>query len=1039
MAKNKMTIVSNYTDELPEDIEEIASEQDTIGGEELEHYIEEIADTVRIGLDQSIAILTPWFFNNMPRIYYATTPRAEKVRHLSAIITGHVFETKQTVELWDRNRTKVTYIGPGGDQKILVEMAEKIKETPLKMGALYFSRDKLLFLSTFFCSEYKELDTSNERIIDKIARARASMEKAYPDEKQQISHYLHKLDNDFVIYATTARIEITYRIVRNMLHHEGAQTIIEPFENAPQARLSLGISNLPPSEVLEQILNLVHRYGFNIVRCFVIQFSEGYDKPISVFHFIITDKDGNKVDEKSLSLIKLNKALRTLSWLDMDEYTELTKDPHYMSVNGVNFFRSIATWVHVLLGKENPYYYSEYKIRSTFFEEINLTKDILELFRIKFDPLREAERKNDMYDTLKGRLIDRIDQIIDEVQRKIFRECINFTDNILRTNYYLSTKTGLAFRLSPNILDSTYYPQKPFGIYFIVGRDYRFFHVRWKDISRGGLRVVMPRSQSDHQYAMAGLFDEVYGLSHAQQLKNKDIPEGGSKGVILITPGSNRDQAVHGSINALLDLLVPDDEYHEKTSMSKISYYEKDEIIYLGPDENMTNELITWVPNQAMRRGYPYASAFMSSKPADGINHKEFGVTSEGVHVFVNNMLKYLNINPQKQEFSVKITGGPDGDVAGNLMKILYREYKENARIVCISDGFGAAYDPNGLHWDELLRLFHEGKSIVEFDHSLLSGSEGFVIPADSKEHIRMRNEVFMKKYADIFVPAGGRPYTVNDKNWDMFLDEDQRPTMRGVIEGANIFFTPDAREKLQENGVLMLKDSSANKTGVICSSYEIIASLLLSREEFIAIKKTYVAQVIEILRDKADKEAKLLFSEFGYHGGKYTLVDLSMRISKEMNEITDLLLDELSSDKSSQTSIPGELFAEIIYKHCPPILVEKYKDRILQILPHAHQVAIVSASIASSIVYNEGLGWIHQIPEQGRYKAIITYINQNKHAADLIAMVEKSNLKDKDTITSILQMSAARDLTLMSLEADKGAKKKSATKKKKKKNKTKS
>ena len=62
-------------------------------GDELETYIEDIADTVRIGLDQSIAILTPWFFNNMPKIYYQTTPRPEKVRHLSAIITGHVFET----------------------------------------------------------------------------------------------------------------------------------------------------------------------------------------------------------------------------------------------------------------------------------------------------------------------------------------------------------------------------------------------------------------------------------------------------------------------------------------------------------------------------------------------------------------------------------------------------------------------------------------------------------------------------------------------------------------------------------------------------------------------------------------------------------------------------------------------------------------------------------------------------------------------------------------------------------------------------------
>ncbi len=78
-------------------------------------------------------------------------------------------------------------------------------------------------------------------------------------------------------------------------------------------------------------------------------------------------------------------------------------------------------------------------------------------------------------------------------------------------------------------------------------------------------------------------------------------------------------------------------------------------------------------------------------------------------------------------------------------------------------------------------------------------------------------------------------------------------------VEGANIFFTTGAREKLQEKGVMVIKDSSANKTGVICSSFEIIACLVLTTDEFNAIKPTYVAQVIDILKSKADAEAKLL------------------------------------------------------------------------------------------------------------------------------------------------------------------------------------
>ena len=96
----------------------------------------------------------------------------------------------------------------------------------------------------------------------------------------------------------------------------------------------------------------------------------------------------------------------------------------------------------------------------------------------------------------------------------------------------------------------------------------------------------------------------------------------------------------------------------------------------------------------------------MSSKPRAGINHKEYGVTSEGVNVFLEVALrKALGIDPTKDSFTVKMTGGPDGDVAGNEIKILIREYGDNVKIVGIADHSGCAEDPEGLDHDELLRL----------------------------------------------------------------------------------------------------------------------------------------------------------------------------------------------------------------------------------------------------------------------------------------------------------------------------------------------
>lgn len=107
----------------------------------------------------------------------------------------------------------------------------------------------------------------------------------------------------------------------------------------------------------------------------------------------------------------------------------------------------------------------------------------------------------------------------------------------------------------------------------------------------------------------------------------------------------------------------------------------------------------------------------MSSKPRTGINHKEYGVTSEGVNVYVDVALRQVHgIDPTKEPFTVKMTGGPDGDVAGNLIKILFRDYGENCRLVGIADHSGCAEDPPaGLNHDKLLRLAQENLDISHF------------------------------------------------------------------------------------------------------------------------------------------------------------------------------------------------------------------------------------------------------------------------------------------------------------------------------------
>jgi len=85
--------------------------------------------------------------------------------------------------------------------------------------------------------------------------------------------------------------------------------------------------------------------------------------------------------------------------------------------------------------------------------------------------------------------------------------------------------------------------------------------------------------------------------------------------------------------------------------------------------------MIEAIARQAVKRGYILGSGIMSSKKV-GINHKEYGVTSRGVMMsaFIG-MRRVLGINMHTAPFTVKITGGPNGDVAGNCMRLLLHDH----------------------------------------------------------------------------------------------------------------------------------------------------------------------------------------------------------------------------------------------------------------------------------------------------------------------------------------------------------------------------
>lgn len=542
-----------------------------------------------------------------------------------------------------------------------------------------------------------------------------------------------------------------------------------------------------------------------------------------------------------------------------------------------------------------------------------------------------------------------------------------------RTNAFVPGRQALALRLDPSLLMHSDSPTSavaacPHTTLFVSGRTFAGFHVRYRDVARGGLRLVIPSSRDVHASELRILHDEAQTLALAQQLKNKDIPEGGSKAVVLIEPHRASDKELvtrrcaRAFVDALLDLAVPHASFAD-TVVDRVGGRAQPELLFLGPDENIVPEDIGWIYESAKRRGHPIPASFMSSKADAGINHKQFGVTSEGVVEFLDIALRRCKMHPDQTErpFTIKLSGGPSGDVAGNALRILYRRYGGMCSVVGLCDGTAVAEDCNGLPWDELLRLVDSDLALADFDVHKLSDS-GTLIATDLPEGVRRRNQFPLAVRADAFIPAGGRPGTVNAKNVAKFFTDDGLPCCPLVVEGANLFLTPEAREYLwNHGGVTVVKDSSANKAGVTTSSFEVLTSLLLAEEEFVEHKADVIAGVLSRLHEQASLEAEMLFDERDRTGE--ALPHISERLSVAITRAHDALekrLHRKDADVWSHVAVQNALVDHLPAGYVRNVVTAE--PARWNAVPESYRASIVSSRLASRAVYANGLSWAEGI-----------------------------------------------------------------------------
>ena len=975
-----------------------------------------------------------WLEHAMPRVFFEEVSR-ENLMLITHSLMG--FNLQNYFSTINRKNAAIGLCldSPDADLRIL----RPFTSYGIKNYQAYVSKEPVPFpgvnaylrIATLDFTEAIEASEKNYSPDSKEALL-ALLKKENPTlTNEEYETCLAKMNTRFLLALPTERLALAINLLYRAQTRDNCQYEVryeEHWQEKGTASMYIVLAwrNTPKHNFLYRLARVVYRHGLSVKRVNAT-YTDPYNKQsVLVMALSLHGSNGQAVWDVA-DIPDLLREISTVKYFEaFDNIDEYLVDRAIISGNMGNLLRAMATFIHQALVNIDTNLYTIENVEEALCRHPELTIQLCEAFKLRFDPNHcnldcfiEA-RKVFLSDVAQ---LDTGQESNDTRRKNVLLQGMNFISHTLKTNFYRLNYTALSFRLDPKYLDeipfdrSKKFPGLPYAVFFIKGMYFFGFHIRFKDLARGGLRTIYPEQAEQMVAERNHVFTECYHLAWTQHKKNKDIPEGGAKGVIFLQPFSQIDfespilkkelewlkidpqeieariqafrneqklEYLYQSQRAFVDSLVtivncePDGKIRARFI---IDYWKRPEYIYLGPDENMHDSMIEWIANFSKKYHYKPGRAFISSKPEVGINHKEYGVTSLGINVYMHKLLEYMGIHPEKDIFTVKMTGGPDGDVAGNQLLNLYHFYPRTAKVIALTDGTGTIHDDQGLDLSILKDLFYQGKGICFYPPEQLS-SGGFLINKNMKRYpsayiqetlcSRKVGEQVTKDWlsgsetnhllrlnvhqakTDIFIPAGGRPRTLNETNIKEFLDSTGTPTSRAIIEGANLYLNNKARSFLEEKGVLIIKDSSANKGGVICSSFEVLCGLALDDNTFIRNKPKLVSEILERVKMCASNEGDLLLRTHKQTGE--CLTSISDRISEHINQYTYQLLDYL--DLLPLSSSFQDPMIRCFLNYCLPTLRNQFALELLHEIPDHHKKAIIACNLAAYMIYKKGLNW---------------------------------------------------------------------------------
>ena len=314
-------------------------------------------------------------------------------------------------------------------------------------------------------------------------------------------------------------------------------------------------SNVVPHVSLHKAMRLMKARGVDVARAHVDVVSGGGaddDDEVTMTRLLVTPPAGDAgfSGPDGAAFGELATELRALKWLD-DAVIDLALPP--AAGGGVDaasyepptlaraeVMVALASLAHAgVLAKRDAGLFTRAAVLGALSSNVRtaaLASDVAGLLLARFAP--DSALSDAAFTTQADALRAEVDTAllgVDAVAHATLCTMIDLVGKTMRTNFYLENRFALALRLNADVLAAPVAARArapdaddhnggapcPYGVFFVHGRRFNAFHTRFRDIARGGMRLVTPPTREAHSFEAARHYDECYSLALAQQLKNK--------------------------------------------------------------------------------------------------------------------------------------------------------------------------------------------------------------------------------------------------------------------------------------------------------------------------------------------------------------------------------------------------------------------------------------------------------------------------------------------------------------------------------------